>query len=835
MSTHESRQFIGIDGEAQTASRRSSTRAPSSSRTFIGVDGEGQTVGRGVHHIGDHRYVFLAASSEQDKHWSVENESGLSTETCLDFLLETVPHAKTLLFAYSFGYDLTKILVDLPDEKLYSLFRPDERLQEVEKYGKVRTEPAPVRWRGYSINLQGSKLTLARSGREVVLWDLFKFYQSKFVNALKDWKVGDDALHQRMQLMKDKRSEFDKLPKEQVQAYCYEECACMARLARKLVDAHEKAGLKLKTFYGAGSSASAMLTAMGIKDKIRGFPPEMHDAVARAFFGGRFENSVIGRIDGTVYNYDISSAYPYQITFLPCLEHGQWRHTTDRGELERARTAFVRYALGDAPDSRVPYPGGSTCGAARGEGREASSFAEPNKDAVPLKISFMTTREDESASPSDSQVAAPQVPPAYNKYESWGPFPFRTDDGSISFPIESGGGWVGKDEYLAGERLFPHVSFVEAWVYDCDCDCQPFARIPEFYSLRIAIGKEGPGIVLKLGYNACYGKLAQSVGGAVFSSWVWAALITSGTRAQILDLLGQHSDWRNLLMVATDGIYTRERLDTPPARDTGTGELPSADKCTCLRCKTASPDELLRIRNEYETSHSSPTAGGPDRIGHLGPLHVGHKPLGGWEEKRIDNGVFVARPGIYFPMNPTEKELKDVRGRGVGKGIVLENWRKIVDHWERHGLETSERYPGGLPCVVSNVSRFCGAKSSIHRNVARVHASGATEWDYGRANGLGDCAMGCRHVACGHVPSYGQWITRPVEMSFNPMPKRAGLNADGMTLRLRKFPRDLQSAAYAKAVKSEEALELERAKEELLEQPDGDFGDADLSDLGHET
>jgi DNA polymerase type B, organellar and viral len=766
-------------------------RRDASARAFIGVDGEGQTIGRGRNHIGEHRYVFLAGANEHGAHWSVANDKGLDTETCLDFLLKTLPSKNTILFAYSFGYDLTKILVDLPDNKLHSLFRPDERLGTIDIFGKTRTGPQPIQWRGYKMNLQGSKFSVSRvdAKNEVVLWDIFKFYQSKFVAALRDWKVGVDLsnkakyvrvdsgntcedcnkfaspliriknndketalciqcslvalpLLERMQMMKEQRSVFDRLPKEQVQAYCYEECVCMAKLARKLVEAHHSAGLKLKSFYGAGSSASAMLNAMKIKEKIRAPREEMADCLASSFFGGRFENSVIGRIDGTVYNYDISSAYPYQITFLPCLMHGQWIRTTNHKDLETCRTAFVRYTLGTAP-----------------------------KDS---------------------------------RFESWGPFPFRTKDGSISFPIESGGGWIGLQEYLVGEHLFPNVRFVEAWIYECGCDCKPFAKIPEFYKQRILIGKEGPGIVLKLGYNACYGKLAQSIGGALFSNWIWASLITSGTRAQILELLGLHKNWSNLLMIATDGVYTRERLSTSIPRDTGTRELicPINDKCSCLACKA--------------------NGGIPG---------IAHKPLGGWEEKAITKGVFIARPGIYFPLDPTVEELKDVRGRGVGKAIVLENWRKIVEHWEKYHLDPKPGYPEGLPCTVSNVQRFCGAKSSVQRSIRNISKNGTIEWSYGRSNGIGQCAGGCAHGACGHVPSYGQWITRPVEMNFHPRPKRERLREDRITLEIRRFAFDFSSAPYKKAITSQEALELIAAKEELLEQPDADFVDSGLNDV----
>jgi hypothetical protein len=65
-----------------------------------------------------------------------------------------------------------------------------------------------------------------------------------------------------------------------------------------------------------------------------------------------------------------------------------------------------------------------------------------------------------------------------------------------------------------GEHVRIGAGCVEAWIYETECDCQPFARMPEFCRERVKIGKEGAGIVLKLGSNSVYGKLAQSVGGS---------------------------------------------------------------------------------------------------------------------------------------------------------------------------------------------------------------------------------------------------------------------------------------------------------------------------------
>lgn len=647
---------------------------------YIGVDGEGK--GRR-----DHKYTLLAASNMSGtKTWKVEPKPGtdrLNTEECLNLFIG-IPSRRTKLFSFSFNYDLTMMLADLDDESLYMLFRPE--LRPSPKTDKGSRGPVPVKWRGWSLNLQGTKFTIRRGFRKVIIWDLFKFFQSSFVNAIKDWKVGDETLWARIKKMKEKRSEFDKESREDVLKYCLEECACIAELAHKLVDAHEKADLKLRSFYGAGSSGAAMLTAIGIKDKVRKPHEAMKHAVACAFSGGRFENSIIGQVEGLIYNRDISSAYPYHTTFLPCLVHGTWTRTDKRGKLDGKRAALVRYTLG------------------------------------PSRIT------------------------------TWGPFPFRTEDGSICYPIESGGGWVWLAEYLAAERIFPHVEFREAWVYETDCDCKPFAKVPEYYVLRLHIGKEGPGIVIKLGVNSIYGKLAQSIGNAIFNCWIWAGMVTSGCRAQVLDMLGLHKDWSNLLAVATDGIFTREKIQAPTPLDTGT-------------------DVIIDGKS---------------------------KPLGGWEEKKYERGMFFARPGIYFPLNPREEEFSDIKGRGVGKRVILENWHLIMDAWAKGGLNGIATMP--------DVTRFCGAKTSISKSANGYKRAIATD---------------------GKSPAYGSWISRKVEMSFHPKPKRSGMNDDG-TLTLRRFPKDLVSMPYRRATISREAQELMAATIEMMEQPDGDFTDYEM-------
>jgi hypothetical protein len=91
----------------------------STDELFAGVDGEGK--GRNPH-----LYVMLCAADEYGRNrFSVEDQNGLGTARCLDFLLELPSSMKC--FAFSFNYDLTKILADVPNDALYRLVRPEMR------------------------------------------------------------------------------------------------------------------------------------------------------------------------------------------------------------------------------------------------------------------------------------------------------------------------------------------------------------------------------------------------------------------------------------------------------------------------------------------------------------------------------------------------------------------------------------------------------------------------------------------------------------------------------------------------------------------------------------
>lgn len=542
---------------------------------FVGIDGEG--VGRRPH-----KYILLCAATEDGRHWELENLNGLHTEPILNWVLETLDRCR--VFSFAFGYDITMMLRDLPNRALYRLMRPSLRYGNTQGDGTYR-RLNPVTWRGFSLNWLQGQLTVAKGDKRVVIWDIYKFFQSSFVTAITRWGISTEAIEH----MKAQRSRFRARDIAKIRDYCLTECRQIATLSRKLIETHKSCGLTLTTYYGPGSTASVAIAKMGALDYCKAPREAMREAIASAFFGGRFEHSMMGPVK-EVYGYDISSAYPYQLYQLPCLRHGRWTHVTSNvaGAINSCTTALVHYRY------RLP---------------------------------------------SDSV---------------WAAYPHRSSDGSICYPFRSEG-WAWLPEIRAAQLAgMGATSLVEAWVYCTECQCHPFAEIATYYRRRVELGKDAAGIVLKLAVNSVYGKLAQSKGPhPKYQSWIWAGLVTSGTRAQLLTAIAAAGDPSDIIGVATDGVYSRTKLDLPRPVDTGTYDLP--------------------------------------------------KPLGGWEETYYPDGMLFIKPGIYLSMG-----AETVRARGIGRKAVIASKDELLAAWERGDKQitiTVDRFHGAKTSISSKLRR----------------------------------------------------------------------------------------------------------------------------------
>jgi hypothetical protein len=137
------------------------------------------------------------------------------------------------------------------------------------------------------------------------------------------------------------------------------------------------------------------------------------------------------------------------------------------------------------------------------------------------------------------------------------PFPERYKQ-NITYPLD-GLGWYWQDEVRAAIALHGDAIHVtNGYVYTPDEDVAPFGFVDDYYHLKAEAKANGrpEEKAYKLALNSLYGKLAQGTGYRDTVPWqrsyVWAGLITSGTRARLLEIAAH--DPEAVCFMATDGI-----------------------------------------------------------------------------------------------------------------------------------------------------------------------------------------------------------------------------------------------------------------------------------------
>ncbi len=413
------------------------------------------------------------------------------------------------------------ILKDLSDASLYTLFRPELRATQSGSFARVPYKDK------YQIHWLAGAMWLRDDRRKVTVWDLGKYYQQPFCTVDSDGKLTGALVdwkvrpdvQQQIAAMKKRRSAFTWRDMKQIRKYCLQECEALSELAAENERAHIDADLKPRSWFGPGSTASVLLNRHSIKERRGIVAPSMVEPVACAFFGGRAEISTNGYVKGPIYGYDISSAYPHHASILPCLEHGRWEKVTQERAIKRKGGA------GALVHGHVHHAVGD-----------------------------------------------------------WAPLPVRLKNGTIVFPRSGASGWWWRDEWLAARSGWKGLSFDHAFVLHQECECVPFNFLPQMFERRRSVGKETcEGKILKLGLNSVYGKLAQTIGQAQYASRIWAGMITSGTRAQVLRLMIKHKQLDSILMIATDGLFSTELHDVDPKIVLGGWERSEHESITLVR------------------------------------------------------------------------------------------------------------------------------------------------------------------------------------------------------------------------------------------------------------
>lgn len=790
---------------------------------YVGVDGEGYNLPDGSHvpacdddscrGCAHHRYVYLAAvDSDGDTISETEfKPAGLSHEDCVQMILSLNRHDRN--FWFMGGYDVTKIIEELDEADRYMLMRPEararkqckkcgrSRLMHVLACPKCKTIPYVDRRnyvyhknRGYDyfggflrITDLGEKSGPKKKRHSIRVWDSFKFFGCSFVKALKGWSIGNEEQRARIAEMKAKRGSFENEDPKEIMKYCREECQLLAEMMKEVVAAHDEAGIRLRDFYGAGSTASAVLKASGTAAH-RGPPLSLLDpglalAIRSAYFGGRFEGSRIGIFRMPVNNYDISSAYPYaQATECPCLAHGKWTritgsHTQLLKRIKRADLALCRFKV-----KRI----------ANEERRELA----------------------------------------------WAPLPFRGKDGSICYPTNfHGWGWA-QEVVPAIEGWGKLVRLhEEAWIFartaKCKKTCAPWKHVPALYARRYEVGKNsGPGTALKLGINAGYGKTAQTKGAnPPYQDWVWAGVTTANCRGQVLRAIAKAKNRWDIISIATDGIVSIEKLNLDRPKDTGTSSLEKplggweheehndgyfiakpgmywglkADKKEKVKARGVGAETIFTNKDRIEQGFMK-WDGEADH-----PITVSQKRFYGAKQSMYAAVTCLSckktYPGTSDTPCPSCKKTSNLRWSVCP--LIYDLCEKCKKRWstkkDRDQILRDRRF----------VASICNERVVIDQRTTLCEHRG----------NRGSCGL----------PRYGTWSKTNTDIRFDPWPKRERRFVKGDLENVRLHVRDLEGATstpYSKGMISPHGKASAEAKEIALEQPDWHDGKLDDEEDG---
>jgi len=439
-------------------------------KDFCFWDGEGED------HLNnplDHRYILLSNSDGE----YIEDREGLSTEKCLEFLLQQ--SNKKIHVWFFFGYDVNMILKDIPLHKQKKWCCLSSRAGLYEGYS--------IYYKGYKIRyIVGKFFSIYKNKKFFRSCDTSDFYQTSLINALKAWGI---EVPEALVKGKEARGSLQDWPLYEIRQYNTLELVLSKQLIEKTRQAFKAIGLPPRSWHGPGAVAERFFDKYRAKP-IFGNPVEgMKIPVRHALFGARIDIAGIG--ETRAFLYDIASAYPSAFTNCISLEDAGWR------------------------------------------------LREPIKDDIHALYHVTWEIKEEI---------------------SWGPFPWRKENGSILFP-RNGEGWYWGIEVLAADRLFPgKIKRIEAW-YPINPKRYPLKPFIEmYYKNRLKVGKKtGQGIAYKLILNSFYGKLCQSVGEHKWQNFIWAGFITAYTRAKMLDVINEVGQ-ENVVAIATDGIYTKKPL-----------------------------------------------------------------------------------------------------------------------------------------------------------------------------------------------------------------------------------------------------------------------------------
>lgn len=460
---------------------------------FVAWDGEGSEVPDGE----PQPYMLFGNSDGL----SIQARQ-LSTIACLDLICKADPDV--INFGFAFDYDANQIVWEIGRRKLHLL-----------------NEGKTILYENYWIQwIRGKWLRVKRNApnsRWIKIYDVFHYFNTSLVKVLNAYEIGTIEEREYITRMKEERPQFRWEEIQEVKKYWRLEGQLMVQLMEFVRDAFADAGLYISSWHGPGAVARYMMRTHNVKaaqKSLRESNPEVWIAARYAFSAGRFEQFRGGHYIGDVWNYDIHSAYPYAIQFLPDLNSGHWVHSRN---VDRNRIRADRFCL-----YQIRYR------SPRGKG----------------------------------------------DLENFRPHPLfrRLRNDNICWPDRVNGWYWSPEAELVKDD--PNATFVESWEFQDD-GSRPLSWIAEIYHTREYHKRLGNPVELgfKLGMNSCYGQFAQRAGWEsvrnvdgsrggppAFHQLEWAGYITSMCKAMVFRVANWAYERGGLVTIDTDGIFSTVRI-----------------------------------------------------------------------------------------------------------------------------------------------------------------------------------------------------------------------------------------------------------------------------------
>lgn len=448
-------------------------------------------------------YILLGNSAG----WEL-NGRRLGTDECLKFIVDcAVAEPDVIHIGFAIGFDVNMIVRDIPKRLIAELKNSNQCW-----YEQYLLEWMPQKWfRIYD--------TFRKVGCKI--YDGFTFFMSSAVKAWQQYLDNDEKeMVREVTAGKDQRATFTYADLETIiRPYFRKELYLYEALFDRLRELFAVAGIYPRDWYGPGAVASTIFQTHARHYVQRDIPDGVIEGSQYAYFGGRFEQFYTGQYTGTVYSYDIRSAYPHAMRLLPDLHHGKWVHHV--GRPPNGLPSFALY--------KVDYDYG------------ADGHTDAGRSYMPM------------------------------------PFPLRDIRSAIHFPSRVKG-WYWGPEVISALDWYS-LDIRESWTFEPTIENErPFAFIEDMYQQRMEWkGMENQAqYALKLGMNSLYGKTAQRKGKDNESKaprWhqlEYAGFMTSMCRGMMFSAMMQ--DPLGIIATETDGLFSRSRLDLPLGEGLGEWE-----------------------------------------------------------------------------------------------------------------------------------------------------------------------------------------------------------------------------------------------------------------------